>query len=356
MRAHPYRPRAGSAVKPRPTAGRVARLTRDLALRLTLTVVMVGTISCSVGESSGPLTLSFGHVGAPGSLYAVTAEELARRVEVEMGERMRLQVFGSSQLGGDEVMLQKLRLGTLDMALPSTVMSSNVAVFGLFELPYLVRDREHMRQIEAAVFWDRLAPQAQQRGFEILAVWENGFRHVTSNVRPVRTPDDLRGIKLRTPRGLWRVKMFQAYGANPSPMPMAEVFVALQTGVMDGQENPLTQIHSQQFQEVQTYLSLTGHVYTPAYVTFGAARWSALPADIRQDLTRLARDMQTFVHQTAASLDAELLSTLRSDGMQINDVDRQAFSAASRPIYEEFAAEVEHGGELLDAVSDAGAD
>lgn len=354
MLAHPHRSRAAVAAKPRRNAGRGNTRTQSLALCLVVTAATAAAIGCA-GGASGPLVLSFGHVGAPGSLYAVTADELARRVEAEMGDRLRLQVFGSSQLGGDEVMLQKLSLGTLDMALPSTVMSSNIAVFGLFELPYLVRDREHMRQIEAAVFWDRLAPRAREAGFEILAVWENGFRHVTSNVRPVHTPDDLRGIKLRTPRGLWRVKMFQAYGANPSPMPMAEVFVALQTGVMDGQENPLTQIHSQQFQEVQTYLSLTGHVYTPAYVTFGATRWNGLAAGIRQDLMRITRDMQAFVHQTAADLDAELLKTLRDDGMQVNDVDREAFSAASRSIYEEFAAEVEQGGELLGAVLDAGA-
>ena len=331
-------------------------LAQRLALSLALAATTAGAISCSGDQPSGPLTLSFGHVGAPGSLFALTAEELARRVEAEIGDRVRLQVFGSSQLGGDEVMLQKLSLGTLDMALPSTVMSSNVAIFGLFELPYLVRDREHMRQIEAAVFWDRLAPQAKQHGFDILAVWENGFRHVTSNVRPVRTPDDLRGIKLRTPRGLWRVKMFQAFGANPSPMPMAEVFVALQTGVMDGQENPLTQIDSQQFQEVQTYLSLTGHVYTPAYVTAVAGRWSALPADVRTDVARISREMQPFVHQAAARLDAELLDKLRADGLQVNDIDRPAFSAASRPIYAEFAAEVEGGDELLGAVLEVGAD
>ncbi len=338
--------------RPASTPPAVARGFALLALVIAASVA----IACSAGAPSGPLVLSFGHVGAPGSLYALTAEELARRVEVEMGDRLRLQVFGSSQLGGDEVMLQKLRLGTLDLALPSTVMSSNVAEFGLFELPYLVRDRDHMRRIETAVFWDRLAPKAQGHGFEILAVWENGFRHVTSNVRPVRTPDDLRGIKLRTPRGLWRVKMFQAYGANPSPMPMAEVFVALQTGVMDGQENPLTQIHSQQFQEVQTYLSLTGHVYTPAFVTAGAGRWEALPADIRQDLAGLARDMRTFVHEAAARLDTELLAQLRDDGMLVNDVDRDAFSAASQPIYSEFAAEVEGGDELLVAVLEVGAD
>ena len=311
-------------------------------------------VACAGSDPDAPLQLSFGHVGAPESPYAVSAEEFARRGDEQLGGRVQIQVFGSSQLGGDEVMLQKVTLGTLDLALPSTVMSSTVAEFGLFELPYLVQDREHMRRIESAVFWDRLAPLAERHGFTVLAVWENGLRHVTSNVRPVRVPEDLQGIKLRTPRGLWRVKMFQAYGANPSPMPLAEVFVALQTGVMDGQENPLTQVDSQQFQEVQQYLSLTGHVYTPAYLTAGSSRWSALPADLRAALTRVARGMQSYVHQAAARLDAELLEKLRGDGMQVNEIDRAAFRDASSPIYSEFAARVPAGSELVDAVLSIG--
>ena len=142
-------------------------------------------------------------------------------------------------------------------------MSSTVDAFGLFEMPYLVQDRAHMRRIEEEIVWPVLVPKAEERAYTILAVWENGFRHVTNNTRPVVTPSDLSGIKLRTPRGIWRVKLFQAFGANPAPMPLSEVFVALQTGVMDGQENPLAQIYASKFQEVQQYLSLTGHVYTP---------------------------------------------------------------------------------------------
>ena len=218
-------------------------------------------IGCG-GESGagGVVDLSFGHVGAPGSLFAASAEEFARRANEELAGRVQVNVFGSSQLGGDEVMLQKLKLGTLDFALPSTIMSSTVDEFGLFEMPYLVQDRAHMRRIEEEIVWPVLVPKAAERDYTILAVWENGFRHVTNNTRPVVTPSDLAGIKLRTPRGIWRVKLFQAFGANPSPMALSEVFVALQTGVMDGQENPLAQIYASKFQEVQTYLSLTGHV------------------------------------------------------------------------------------------------
>ncbi len=328
---------------------------RALITALTLTLgLALASAACTGEVGNGRLTLSFGHVGAPSSLYDVSVLEFARRVERQLGDRVSIEPFGSSQLGGDDVMLQKLTLGTLDISLPSTVMSSNVPEFGLFELPYLVHDREHMRQIERAVFWDRLAPRAEAHGFTILAVWENGFRHVTNNVRPVVRPEDLAGIKLRTPRGLWRVKMFQAYGANPTPMPIAEVFVALQTGVMDGQENPFTQLHSQLFHEVQTYLSLTGHVYTPAYVTVATSHWERLPQDLRTELTRIARELQPFVHGSAAQLDADLLETLRGSGMQVNEIDRAAFQAASQTIYEEFGRELPAGPALLETIQGIG--
>jgi tripartite ATP-independent transporter DctP family solute receptor len=203
--------------------------------------------SCG-GAADGPIELSFGHVGAPGSLFAESAEEFARRANERLGDRARVVVYGSSQLGGDEVLLQKLRLGSVDFALPSTVMSSNFAEFGLFEMPYLVADRAHMQRIEAEIFWPQLAPLVRERGYEVLAVWENGFRHVTNNLRPIYTPEDLAGIKLRTPSGVWLVRMFQTFGANPTPMAFSEVFVALQTGVMDGQENPLAQIVASRLQ------------------------------------------------------------------------------------------------------------
>ena len=170
------------------------------------------------------------------------------------------------------------------LALASTVMSSQVDLFGIFEMPYLVKDRGHMGRIEKAIFWATLEPEAEKKGLKVLAVWENGFRQITNSKRPIRMPADLAGIKLRVPGGKWRVKMFQAYGANPSPMKFSEVFTALQTGVMDGQENPFTQIYSAKFQEVQKYLSLTGHVYTPAYVTVGAKKWATHPADVRKVL------------------------------------------------------------------------
>ena len=257
-------------------------------------------------------------------------------------------VYGSSQLGGDKELLQKVKLGTVDMALPSTVMSSESDLFGIFEMPYLVKDRNHMKAIEKAVVWPTLAPEVEKKGLKIVAVWENGYRHITNNKKPIKVPADLQGIKLRTPEGKWRVKMFQTYGANPSPMKFSEVFTALQTGVMDGQENPFSQIYSAKFQEVQKYLSLTGHVYTPAYVTVGTKKWAALPADVRKVLEDTAKEMQSFVYTTAEKDENDLLAKIKAAGVQVNEADKAAFVKASKAVYEEFGQSVKGSKALID--------
>lgn len=292
--------------------------------------------------------LKLGHVGEPGSLFQLSADEYAKRVNAKLAGKVKIVTYGSSQLGGDKEMIQKLKLGTLDMAVPSTVMTSEVDLFGIFEMPYIVKDRAHMGRIEKDVFWPSIAPETEKKGLKVLAVWENGYRHITNNKQPIKGPADLQGIKLRVPEGKWRVKMFQNYGANPSPMKFSELFTALQTGVMDGQENPFTQIYSAKLQEVQKYLSLSGHVYTPAYLTVGTRRYNTLPADVRKVLEDTARETQAYVYAEAAKAETDLLAKLKQSGMQVNEVDKEAFITASKAVYEEFGKEVAGAKPLID--------
>ena len=319
-----------------------------MKIRHALTAAIAALAAVAATPALAQLEIKFGHVGEPNSLFAVSAEEFARRANAKLGSKAKVVVFGSSQLGGDKELLQKLKLGTVDIALPSTVMSSESDLFGVFEMPYLVKDRAHMGRIERELFWSKLAPEAEKKGLKILAVWENGYRHITNSKRPINTPADLQGIKLRVPEGKWRVKMFQAYGANPSPMKFSEVFTALQTGVMDGQENPFTQIYSAKFQEVQKYLSLTGHVYTPAYVTVGAKKWATLPDDVRKVLEDTAKETQAFVYAAAEKDDTDLLGKLKAAGMQVNTPNKDAFIAASKAVYDEFAQEVPSSKDIVD--------
>ena len=292
--------------------------------------------------------LKFGHVGEPGSLIGASADEFARRANAALAGKYKIVVYGSSQLGGDKELLQKLKLGTIDFAEPSTVMSSEADIFGVFEMPYLVKSRDHMKKIEKELFWSKMEPESEKKGVKLIAVWENGYRHITNNKHPVNTPADLKGIKLRVPEGKWRVKMFQTYGANPSPMKYSEVFTALQTGVMDGQENPYAQIASAKFYEVQKFLSITGHVYTPSYAAVGAKKWATLPAEVRKTLEALAAETQAFVYEKAARDDEDLLAKMKAAGIQVNVANKDAFIAASKPVYDEFAREVPGAKEIIE--------
>ncbi|MFZ9297950.1 MAG: TRAP transporter substrate-binding protein [Hylemonella sp.] len=318
-------------------------------IRVVAAVAMLGATGLLASTGAwAQIEIKLGHVGEPGSIFQKSSDEFARRANAKLGSKAKVVVYGSSQLGGDKEMIQKLKLGTIDMAVPSTVMSSEVDLIGMFEMPYIVKDRAHMARIEKEVFWPSIAPAIEKKGLKVLAVWENGVRHITNNKRPIKGPEDLKGIKLRVPEGKWRVKMFQDYGANPSPMKFSELFTALQTGVMDGQENPFTQIYSAKLHEVQKFLSLSGHVYTPAYLTVGARKYGGLPADVRKVLEDTARETQAFVYDTAAKDESDLLSKLKQSGIQVNEVNKDAFIAASKSIYEAFGKEVAGAKELID--------
>ena len=314
---------------------------------LSVSLLILAT-ACAGHDPLDPVVISFGHVGEPGSLFAMSAEEFAARVNARLDGRAEVVVYGSSQLGGDDVLLQKLKLGTVDMALPSSIMSSRIPEFGLFEMPYIVDDRVHMARIQDEIVWPVLAPLAEVQGYGILAVWENGFRHVTNNLRPIVVPADLSGLKVRTPRGTWRVKLFEHFGANPFPMPLSEVLLALQTGAVDGQENPLAQIRASRLNEVQQYLSMTGHVYTPAYLTVSTEHWPELPEDVRAVIEEEARSLEAFVYETAKRLDRELLLELADTGIAVNWADKPAFQRESQAVYDDFAAEVTGGRELIE--------
>lgn len=294
-----------------------------------------------------PISIRLGHVGFPGSLFAINADEYAKRVNSALKGKVEMKVFHSSQLGSDEQMMRGVKVGAPEMFLPSTVMSTAEQKFGVFEMPYIIVSRAHMKKVaENRQVQKTLFDGLPAKGIRILGVWENGFRHITNNVKPIVKPEDLKGIKLRVPGGVWRVKMFRAYGANPSPMPFAEVYSALQSGVMDAQENPFPQIASAKFQEVQKFLSLSGHVYTPAYLVVGEDFWKKLPQDIQTTLSKIAWEMGDVARSEGSRLDKELMSKL-APPMKANEVDKDAFIKASASIYEDFGKEVAGGTELV---------
>ncbi len=290
----------------------------------------------------------FGISAKPGSLQQQTAAEFVKRANAKLGDKAEVKLFDSSQLGKDKELMQKLKLGTVHIALPSSIMASISNEFALFDMPFLVADRDHLGRIQKEIFWPQIAPTVEDDGYKVLALWENGIRHITNNVRAINSPADLKGVKIRTPKSTWRVKMFSTWGANPTPMSFSEVFTALQTGVIDGQENPYTNISSAKLNEVQKYLSKTGHVYSPAYPTMGKAVYDKIDSAIRKVLEETARELETWAREKGAAADDSLRQKLVDAGMNFNEADRSAFVEASKPIYDAFANEVNNGQAMVD--------
>ena len=316
-------------------------------ITLAIAVALAGVMT---GPAWAATVIRMGHVGFPGSLFAVENDEYAKRVNEALKGRYEMKVFHSSQLGSDEEMLKGIKIGVLEMFQPSTIMSTVDQKFGVFEMPYLFKDRDHVKRVTVdPKIQEILFNPLSEKGLRLLGMWENGFRVITNNVRPVFKPEDMKGIKLRVPSGVWRVKMFRAYGANPTPLAYSEVFAALQSGVMDGQENPFAQIYGGKFYEVQKYLSLSDHVYTPSYAVISERFWKTLPPDVQQVLAKTAVDIGDFGRQEGARMDKEILEKMQKT-MKVNEVDKEYFVKASKPVYEDFAKEIKGGKELLNRI------
>lgn len=285
-----------------------------------------------------------------GSVQGDTAQEFVRRANLKLAGKAEIKFFHSGQLGKDKELMQKLKIGSVHLSMPSSVMANVAAEFGVFDMPFIIRDREHLARVESRVFWADIAPKAEAEGYKVLAIWENGVRQITNNTRPISTPADLKGIKLRVPGNKWRKIMFDHWGANATKMSFGEVFTALETKVIDGQENPLANIDAAKLNEVQTYLSMTHHVYSPAYLVAGLKTWNNLTPEVRRALVDTAIEMEQWAREEGKRKDGALRDKLRNAGMKVNVADKDAFINASAPVYKQFADEVPGGGALIEAV------
>tara|TARA_R110002020_G_scaffold475295_2_gene709464 strand:- start:20008 stop:20991 length:984 start_codon:yes stop_codon:yes gene_type:complete len=312
--------------------------------------ITAGLMICAMSTTAAP-ALADTYIVAVGaasnSLQGRSAAKFAEDLGAELGGAHTVEFYADGQLGDEKELMQKLRLGTVQFTLISSIMTNVAPEFALFDMPFLVQDRAHLKAIDAEIVQNDLAPKAEEAGLKVLSTWENGFRQITNNTRPINTPADLKGLKIRTPSSEWRVAMFKEWGANPTPMAFSEVFVALQTGTMDGQENPLTNITGANFQEVQKYLSLTGHVYSPTYLTTGLGTWDGLPDDVKAAVSTVSAAVQDWSFAQGETADNELVDKVKAAGVEVNQADKKAFIAASAPIYAAFASQVEGGDALV---------
>lgn len=328
-----------------------------LFIALSLGILIIsGLLVSPIAAADKPIVVRLGHVGFTGSLFEKTANHFEKIAEARSQGELDVRIFGASQLGKDKEMMQAVRLGSLEMCLPSTVVPAVAPIFGFQELPFLFKDRSHVeRALLGPVGW-KLNDVLGGKGYVILGYWENGFRKITNNSRPINRPADLKGIKLRTPKSPARVKLFKTLGANPTSMSFKEVFSALQQGVIDGQENPMAQIMSAKFYEVQKYLSISNHVYTPGYALIGKKFFEGLPPHIQYTLKVAAADTGDFARKTGEQMDDVLMKEAQKH-LKINEIDRNAFMTASKTLYDDYPKEFGADGKwILDHIMRAAQD
>lgn len=285
---------------------------------------------------------------AVGSPTQVILAAFRDALQEELGDVVAIEYFDSGQLGDEIVHMEQVRTGQIDVVPIGSDAVQLDQKWAIFDMPFLFPDRETASAVLDGEIGQELAASMREKaGLHILGFGEIGFRNITNNVRPVVTPADLEGLKLRTPGSKTRILAFEMLGASPVNINIGELYLALQQGTVDGEENPLAVIKAWSFQEVQEYISLSRHVYTPITFAMNGRRFDGLSDEHKAAFERAARRAVEHSRQYGADSDATLMDELSSDAA-FNEIDVPAFQEASKPIWieigkvagEEFTAKV----------------
>ena len=298
------------------------------------TLFALAAVAATCGAQAQATKLTLGHGAAPGNPRHEAAVLFAERVKTKTSGRIEIQVAHSAQLGDDAAMITALRSGTLDMSANSQGAIANVVPeYAAIGLPFLFSDVQKAWQLLDGPVGEELTKRTAAKGMVVLGYWDNGIRHVTNSKRAIKAPADLKGLKIRTPPDGMTVDIMQTLGADTQQIKFAELYVALQQGVVDGQENPLANIASAKLYEVQKYLTLSGHKYETNPFLMSKRSWDKLsPAD-QTVFTEAAAEATQTQRKLSKEADEKLVADLKSKGVQIETVDRKAFVEATKPVY-----------------------
>ena len=290
---------------------------------------------------------------AQNSHQGVGIDTFAKEVERRTGGRYKVQTFYSGALGAERESIEATQLGTQELTLTSTGPVPNfVPEVRILDVPFLFRDYTHARSVLDGPIGQEMLVKFDAKGLKALAWAENGFRHMTNSKRAINGPDDLKGLKMRTMENPVHIQAYKGFGINPTPMAFTEVFIALQQGTVDGQENPLSVITAAKFEQVQKHLSLTGHVYSPAVILMNKAKFDELSNADKQHFLEAAKEAAKANRARVDQDERTAVADLRSKGMQVIDVvDRSKYQAALTPVYTEFAKQF--GQANLDRIKNA---
>jgi tripartite ATP-independent transporter DctP family solute receptor len=300
-------------------------------------------------------TLKMGTLGSVEYFYYKGAKRMAEEVTAKTGGALQVQVFPNNQLGSERDMVEGMQLGTIDLAVINTpLLASFNPRFMIFDMPFLFNDWAHVDRILTGTIGSQLLSALEANDLVAFTFSTAGFRHTLNDRRPVRTPEDLRGLKIRTLDNPVHVAIMNAMGANATPMQYGEVATALHQHTVDGLDSPAPAAVTEKFYETNKYMALTGHVFTPVIYLMGLKRFRSLPADQQQIIRDAATAGANLETEQYNKFDTESIEVLRKDhGMTIDEVDKQAFRARMGPVYDRFQDRV--GKSLIDSVRQAGA-
>lgn len=292
---------------------------KRIFLKIAIALALASS-GLAYAQTSAPIKLRFAHSGAEGDTQHLGALELARRVKERSKGALEIQVFPNSTLGNDGTALTGVRAGTIDMSMTGNPYFTGLAPkLNALDLPYQFSSGPQVYKVLDGPVGRSLLAELDAFQFKGLAFWELGFRSLANNKRPVNTPEDIKGLKIRTTPNVAHLKAFQLLGASPQPMNYAEVFPALESGALDGHENPPITMFASKMYEVQKYLSLTRHAYTAAPVVINKTRFEKLQPELQKILQEEALAAATFQREYNAKREIEVLALMKSKGMQINE-------------------------------------
>lgn len=320
-------------------------LTR-LAAALTLAIAATAP---ALAQTAMKISISV----AQNSHQGVAIDTFAREVDKRTGGRYKIQTFYSGSLGGERESIEAVQLGTQELTFTSTGPVPNfVPEARILDIPFLFRDKAHARAVLDGPIGQDMLKAFESKGFKALAWGENGVRHMTNSKRAVNTPEDLKGLKMRTMENPVHVAAYKGFGIITTPMAFPEVFTALQQGTVDGQENPLSVIMAAKFDQVQKHLSLTGHVYSPAIFLMSKASFDKLSAADQAAFLEAAKEGVKVNRARVDEDDAKGVAELRAKGMQVvENPDKAKFQAALTPVYADF--EKQFGKANIDRIRNA---
>lgn len=266
------------------------------------------------------------------------AESLAERSQ----GRIKVENYPSEQLAKEIEAIRLIQAGVMDMTITGSTLNNWIEIASFCEMPFLLRDSTDMDELINGPIGQRISREIREKmGIRPIAYFQRGARHLTSN-RPIRHPDDLKGLIIRVPNVPSFVTAWEALGAKPTPMAFSEVFTSLQQGTIEAQENPFAMINNAGFAEVQDYVNLTGHVVSWAYPVIGEKQYQRLPDDLKQIFDECAAEMQRYERQLFVSSKSEIQDALKSKGMEFIEVDNDAFSEkCSKVLFESLSPEMQ---------------